>query len=135
MNWTYLALLFSGRPAPLGGCAQAVLAGDRTAVEPFFDLISDQEGVQLMDDFQVGDQVFLQTVTDYYTGRIVKLTLTTASLDLAAWIPETGRRADSMISGEFDEIEPYPAEWILRVSLASLVSAVLWPHKLPREQR
>lgn len=84
--------------------------------------------------FAVGSAVFLQTVTFAYTGRVVALTDGLLWITDAAWIPETGRFAQAMASGAFEEVEPYPEGQVVAISLGVIVTIMPWAHKLPRKQ-
>ena len=84
----------------------------------------------------VGKNVFISTVTKYYTGHVEEV-LPDGDMILshAAWIADTGRFANSMKSGDFSEVEPYPDDMIVRICMGSIVDAVCWPHPLPRVQK
>lgn len=81
---------------------------------------------------RVGCKVFIRTVTNYYTGRIVLLTKDEVVLDDCAWIAWTKRFSESMSHGEFDEIEPYPDGVLVSVGRGAIVDACAWSHALPR---
>jgi hypothetical protein len=55
-----------------------------------------------------GKNIFIRTVTNFYTGRVVKETPKWLKLETAAWIADTGRFADALASSVFGEVEPYP---------------------------
>ena len=82
-----------------------------------------------------GCLVFLQTVTFAYTGRVVSSDDRWLAIDRAAWISDTGRFADAMKSGEFAEVEPYPADQVVLVQVATIVTIMQWPHALPQQQK
>jgi hypothetical protein len=80
--------------------------------------------------------VYVRTVTHHYTGEVLEETATELVLVKAAWIADTGRFADAMKTGKFNEIEPYPEEFEVVLSKGSFVDRVRnWPHPLPREQK
>lgn len=83
--------------------------------------------------FAVGEQVFVRTVTNYLTGRVVREQAGFVFLEDAAWIADTGRFHDALSTGEFSEIEPCPG--IVRVNLGSIVDVFEWKHPLPKEQK
>ena len=56
----------------------------------------------------LGKNVFIQTVTLYFTGKVVDETKKHYLLENAAWIADTGRFADALQEGVFSEVEPYP---------------------------
>ena len=88
-----------------------------------------------MNPYEVGKCYFIQTLTDYFTGRVDKATARDVTLVEAAWIPETGRFADAMRTGKFSEVEPYPDAMAVIVHLDKVVASAEWSHPLPREQK
>lgn len=80
--------------------------------------------------FEVGKSYFIRTVTNFYTGRLERITPNELVLAEAAWIADTGRFSTALKTGDLSEVEPYPAEVIL--SRGALVDACEWLHPLPR---
>lgn len=76
--------------------------------------------------------VFIRTVTNYYTGRVVKETAQEIVLSEAAWIADTGRFHVAMANGTFSEVEPYPDGMQVRIQRNAIVDVTEWPHALPR---
>jgi len=58
--------------------------------------------------FVIGKIYLLQTVTLYFTGRLVAVNATELIIEDAAWIADTGRFADALKSLSFSEVEPFP---------------------------
>jgi len=82
----------------------------------------------------VGSAVFIRTVTYHYTGRVVRETDTEIELDDAAWIADSGRFCQALITGQFSEVEPYPSGMTVSVLKGAIVDIVRnWPHPLPRD--
>jgi hypothetical protein len=80
----------------------------------------------------IGKNVFVRTVTHYYTGRLASVE-GFLHLEDAAWIADTGRFADALSTGKLSEIEPFPADcW---VSAGAVIDVSEWRHDLPRTQR
>lgn len=80
--------------------------------------------------------VFIRTVTSYYTGEVLSESLDEIVLVKAAWIADTGRFAQAMSTGEFSEVEPYPDTHEVCVQRGSVTDIVRnWPHPLPRVQK
>lgn len=79
--------------------------------------------------------VFIRTVTHYFTGRVEKVTKSWIYLSSAAWIADTGRFADAMKKGSLNEIEPYPDNAIIRVNRDGIIDIASWAHALPRVQK
>ena len=82
----------------------------------------------------VGKAVYVETVTKFYTGRVVDVSPEFIALKDAAWIADTGRYTDALDSGEFNEVEPIPVGTVL-VGIGAIVSVLEWAHALPREQK
>jgi hypothetical protein len=82
---------------------------------------------------RVGNEVFIRTVTMYHTGRIVELTPTDIVLEDAAWIASTGRFANALKNGAFDEVEPF--EDPIVVSRGAVIDVTTWKHPLPLVQK
>ena len=82
----------------------------------------------------VGEDVYVETVTKFYTGRVVDVSPEFIALKDAAWIADTGRYTDALDSGEFSEVEPIPVGTVL-VGIGAIVSVLEWAHALPREQK
>lgn len=82
----------------------------------------------------IGTNVFIITVTRFYTGRVTAIAEEEVELDEAAWIADTGRFTDAMKAVEkLNEIEPYPGKTIVNRGLIADWS--VWPHELPRSQK
>ena len=84
---------------------------------------------------QVGNSVYIRTVTYHYTGRIVQLSDAEIVLADAAWIADSGRFAQAMAQGTLSEVEPYPDEVRVSISRGADVDVSLWLHALPRTQK
>ena len=83
--------------------------------------------------FQVGKAVFIRSVTNYYTGRVIQVTDTEIILTDAAWIADTGRFHNALKTGEFNEVEPYLKP--VSISRGAIVDATEWTHELPYSQK
>lgn len=84
---------------------------------------------------QPGANVFIRTVTHYYTGHVDSVTDSDIVLSDAAWIADTGRFADALESGKFGEVEPYPKGVLAVVSRGAILDWSTWAHDLPRKQK
>jgi hypothetical protein len=82
---------------------------------------------------QVGNPVFIRTVTHYYTGRITLIEDDAIVLENAAWIGDTGRFANALAEGTMSEVEPFPGP--VEVSRGAIVDVSVWRHALPRNQQ
>jgi len=83
--------------------------------------------------FVVGRKYLIRTVTMFYTGVLVSITETDLVLDQAAWIADTGRFHDALVTGELNEVEPFVDEVI--VQREGVIDATVWNHVLPRVQK
>jgi len=84
--------------------------------------------------FNVGGNYFIRTVTHHLTGQLDAVHATELVLSKAAWIADDGRFADAMKTGEFAEVEPFPAERSVIVGRGSIIDAVEIP-ALPAVQK
>jgi len=82
--------------------------------------------------YQVGEAVFIRTVTYHYTGRIVAVYPNEIVLMDAAWIADSGRWSEALRTGNLAEVEPYPDGAPVVISRASITDATTWAHPLPR---
>lgn len=73
--------------------------------------------------WEIGRNYLIRTVTMINTGRLVQVTDHELVLEDAAWIADTGRFADALVSCEFNEVEPFPAGHVI-VGRASVIDAV-----------
>jgi hypothetical protein len=89
-------------------------------------------------EFYIGKNLFIRTVTNYFTGRLISITSDNEfALVEAAWIPATGRWGTMLAHGleHINEVEPCPVEQIIYVNRASIVDWFEWRFELPREQK
>jgi len=73
--------------------------------------------------WEIGEKYFLRTVTLYYTGVLVSVTDKEIILKEAAWIADTGRFTEAMKTGEFNEVEVYPADTKVILNRSSMIDA------------
>jgi hypothetical protein len=74
--------------------------------------------------YVIGSPYFIRTVTFHYTGRLVMVTDQELVLEDAAWIADSGRFADALKTGEYEEVEPYPDGKRIIIGRAMVVDAV-----------
>jgi len=84
--------------------------------------------------FNVGENVFLRKITMIITGHVVAVYPTHLELDHAAWVADTGRYTRAVATGEFNEVEVYPVDLIIKVPLSDLVDGFVAPWPLPAMQ-
>lgn len=130
-SWEYREVVIQYNPNPWSQtpnhgsfCKDAVLIpqGETTMAETFMN-------------FDIGKNYFIRGINNYYTGKVVGLDEKTVYLTQAAWIADTGRFHSSLRDGEFREVEPYPPEAVVRVSLESICDWLEWRHELPLEPK
>jgi hypothetical protein len=80
--------------------------------------------------YNIGDAVFVRTVTYHYTGRISAIYPGEIMLADAAWIADSGRFSVALATGTLSEVEPYPAGVV--ISRGAIVDVSPWAHPLPR---
>lgn len=73
--------------------------------------------------WKIGKIYLIRTVTMIQTGRLVAVTSQELVLEDAAWIADTGRFADVLRTGEFDEVEPFPSGQVI-VGRGAVIDAV-----------
>ena len=83
--------------------------------------------------YNLGDSVFIRTVTYHYTGRISAIYPCEIVLADAAWIADSGRFHTALATGTLSEVEPYPAGVV--ISRGAIVDVSPWAHPLPRSAK
>lgn len=83
----------------------------------------------------VGEAYFVQTVTLYFTGRLVRDEGDNLIFAEAAWIADTGRFAIFLKTGVASEVEPFPPEIETGVPKSAIINFCKWVHALPRDQK
>ncbi|CAB4196344.1 hypothetical protein UFOVP1299_74 [uncultured Caudovirales phage] len=84
--------------------------------------------------YEIEKYYFIRTVTMNLTGRLVAVYERELVLEDAAWIPSSGRFGRALISGDFDEVEPFPEGRQVIVGRGALVDAVVID-RLPRSEK
>ena len=81
----------------------------------------------------LGKNVFIRTLTCYYTGKVERITKNSIELSTAAWIADTGRFHNALLTGVLNEVEPYPGNVLVQRNNSSDITE--WKHELPRNQK
>lgn len=89
--------------------------------------------VKTLSPLRVGNNVFIRTVTQYYTGHVAVLSPKEVILVSAAWIACTARFTQFLASGELDEVEVFPGPVL--INREAIVEVTNWPHPLPCTQK
>jgi len=82
---------------------------------------------------ETGKSYIIRTVSYHYIGRLVREGGGYLTLADASWLACSKRWADTLKTGEIDELEPYPD--LCHVAIASIVDISPWLHDLPRDQK
>ena len=78
-----------------------------------------------------GHNYLIETVTKYYTGRLVGVGPTELTIDRVAWIPNTGPYSKSFTSG-FSETQPLPEGQSI-IGRGAIIHARIITLQLPTE--
>lgn len=84
--------------------------------------------------YKIGENYLIRTVTMIDVGRLEAVHDQELVLSSAAWIAETERWADCLKDGKLKEVEPFPDGEVI-IGRGSIIDAVIWTKKLPREQK
>jgi hypothetical protein len=85
--------------------------------------------------YEVGENYFIRTVTHHFTGQLVAVHAGELVLAKACWIADDGRFADAVSKGQFNEVEPFPADAEVIINRASVVDALKIGFVLPVSQK
>lgn len=85
--------------------------------------------------WKIGAPYIIRTVTMTLTGELEAVHDQELVLNKAAWIADSGRWADALKTGEFDEVEPFPNPII--VGRGAIIDATMLNSSthLPTEQK
>jgi len=85
--------------------------------------------------FEIGKNYLIRTITMIYTGKLEAVYEKELVISSASWIAETKRWADSVKTGEFEEVEPYPDDAKVTIGREAILDATTVNWELPREQK
>ncbi len=86
-------------------------------------------------DRLVGKNVFIRTVTMFFTGRLVEVFPQEIVITDATWIADTKRWSNFIANGVLGECEPYPDGLPVIIGRSGLIDATEWLWPLPRTQK
>lgn len=92
------------------------------------EFVNDNESI-----LQLGTCYYVRTVTNHFTGRLIKFDDNFMVFEDACWIADSGRWADALKTGKLSEVEPYPGNVIVFRGAGCDMSE--WLHDLPSEQK
>ena len=84
--------------------------------------------------YKIGEAYLIRTVTMIDIGRLEKVGEKELVLSSAAWIADTSRFSDCLLTGQLGEVEPFPEGEVI-VGRGAIIDAVIWTKALPREQK
>lgn len=73
--------------------------------------------------YQIGKTYFIRTVTHHFTGVLVAVYEHELVIKDAAWIADDGRLSSAVVTGAFNEVEPYPDSAEVIIGRGSLIDA------------
>jgi len=82
--------------------------------------------------WKIGEKYIIRTIAYFAVGRLTFVGDHELVLDEACWVACTKRYADTLRTGELEEVEPSRLPKI--IGRASIVDADIWEHALPRDQ-
>lgn len=85
--------------------------------------------------YKLGANYFIRTVTHHYTGKLVAIHEHELVFTDAAWIADDGRFSDALLTGSFDEVEPFPDGACTIIGRGSVLDATEITFPLPRSQK
>ncbi len=83
----------------------------------------------------IGENYLIRTITMIYTGKLTKVFNKELVVIDCAWIADTGRWADAVKSGNFDEVEPYPDDEEVILNREAILDIIKVKWQLPRSQK
>lgn len=78
--------------------------------------------------FVIGQNVFIRTVTLYYTGKVKDFNSQWVTLENASWIADTGRFHNFLKDGECNEYESFIDD--VSIPVGSIIDVTKWNHSL-----
>jgi len=79
----------------------------------------------------IGKNYLIRTVTMIQVGKLEKITANEIVLSNARWIADTGRFAESLLTGQFSEVELFNPKFPCIIGRGALVDAQIFDYKLP----
>jgi hypothetical protein len=92
-------------------------------------------GQHILAKLYEGKKVFIRTVTHHHVGEFVMVADGFIILTKASWVAVDGRFANTLAKGELEEVEPFPPDLLIPVSIASFIDCCEWLHDLPNKQK
>jgi len=83
--------------------------------------------------WEIGDKIFVRTVTYHYVGKLVDESDHSFWLENASWVADSGRFHNALETGTLSEVEPYPGDGIVEIMKTGIIDICEWKHNLPEE--
>jgi|WetSurMetagenome_2_1015567.scaffolds.fasta_scaffold256922_2 hypothetical protein len=87
--------------------------------------------------YEIDANYFIRAVynglTMFYTGRLVAMSDHELAFTNCAWIADTGRFSNAMVTGVFVEVEPYDPDQLVVLNRSSVCELVKVKWNLPTE--
>jgi len=84
--------------------------------------------------FKIGESYLIRTVTMIDVGRLEWVGSKELVLTSAAWIANTDRFSECLITGKLGEVEPFPDGEVI-IGRGAIIDACVWTKALPREAK
>lgn len=109
--------------------------GSRSVGRPRKVVEAPEQDIRGFNPLEVGNNVFVQTVTFAYLGKVKAVTKEALILEEVSWVSDTHRFSTFLAQGpqQESEIEKFPEGMDSRIERATIVNSVKWPHPLPTE--
>ena len=85
--------------------------------------------------WEIGANYIIRTVTFHYTGRLVSVGEKWLVLEDVAWIADSGRWAQALETGIYNEVEPFPKGTRVILGAGAIVDASRITTQLPSSQK
>ena len=96
--------------------------------------LTNQSSKQDDSHWEVGKAYFIRLATYHVTGVLTKVTPSELVLRSAAWIADSGRFAQAVETGTFEEVEPFPENRDVIINRMAIIDGVRIP-QFPTSQK
>ena len=84
--------------------------------------------------YEIGQNYFIRTVTNYFTGTLLWVGNQELLLDNVSWIADTGRFSNALKEGKLNEVEPFPEGHVI-IGRGSIIDATPWQFSIVMVQK
>ena len=82
---------------------------------------------------QLGDKVFIRTLTYHYIGEVIEETPEYIKLSKTVWVADSGQFTKAIQKGELSEIEIIGVD--THVMKSNIVDCIEWNHEIPTNRK